>query len=81
MLERFFKACVAVTADARRRDQITAALTVARVPYTYRVKDVNRRNVFDQGRTGSLGIRPQYVTEIFVDKENAARAQALLRTL
>lgn len=30
---------------------------------------------------GTLGIKPQYVTEVFVDKENAAMALHIIHTL
>ena len=46
-----------------------------------KTKDVNRRNTFDQARIGSLGIKPKYVTEIFVDKENADMALHIVRIL
>ena len=38
-------------------------------------------NTFDQARIGTLGIKPQYVTEVFVDKENADMALHILHTL
>ena len=44
-------------------------------------KDVNRRNTFDQARIGTLGIKPKYITEIFVDKENADMALHIVHTL
>ena len=66
MLERFFKSQVAAVSD----------------PYQCnRIKDVNRRNTFDQARIGTLGIKPKYVTEIFVDKENADMALHIVHIL
>ena len=41
----------------------------------------NRHNTFDQARIGTLGIKPQYVTEVFVDKENADMALHIIHTL
>ena len=38
-------------------------------------------NTFDQARIGTLGIKPQYVTEVFVDKENADMALHIIHTL
>ena len=40
-----------------------------------------RRNAFDQARIGTLGIKPKYITEVFVDKENAEMALHIVRTL
>ena len=42
---------------------------------------VNRHNTFDQARIGTLGIKPRYVTEVFVDKENADMALHIIHTL
>jgi len=44
-------------------------------------KDANRRNAFDQARIGTLGIKPKYITEVFVDKENAEMALHIVHTL
>ena len=42
-------------------------------------------SVFDATRMraqiGTFGIKPQYITEIFVDKENAELASHIIRTL
>lgn len=78
MLEQFFKACVAVVSDPFQCNQMTDALTAAGIEFYCRSRDVNRRNPFDQARMGTLGIKPKYVTEIFVDKENAEMAQHIL---
>ena len=50
-----------------------------------KTKDVNQRSVFDATRMraqiGTFGIKPQYITEIFVDKENAELASHIIHTL
>lgn len=78
MLEQFFKSRVATVLDSAYCHRITDALTAAGIKYYCKTRDVNQRNVFDAARmrsqTGSFGINPQYITEIFVDKENAELA-------
>ena len=74
MLEQFFKSQVAAVSDPYQCNRITDALAAAGIKFYCKTKDVNRRNTFDQARIGSLGIKPKYVTEIFVDKENADMA-------
>ena len=71
MLERLFKSQVAMVSDSDQCNRITDALTEAGIKFYCKTKDVNRRNTFDQARIGTLGIKPKYVTEVFVDKENA----------
>ena len=74
MFEQFFKSQVAAVSDPYQCNRITDALAAAGIKFYCKTKDVNRRNTFDQARIGSLGIKPKYVTEIFVDKENADMA-------
>lgn len=81
MLERFFKSQVATVSDSAQRHRITDALTAAGIKCYCKTKDVNQRGVFDQSRLGTLGVTPHYVTEIFVDKENAEFALHLIHTL
>ena len=81
MLEKLFKTCVATVSDAEHCRQIMNALTAAGIPYRCRTKDVNQRNAFDQRRFGTLGIKPKYITEIFVDKENAELALHVVHTI
>ena len=57
------------------------ALTATGIAYTCKTEDLNQRNAWDQGRTGSLGLRPKLVTEIFVAKEDADRARQVVRGL
>ena len=81
MLEQFFKALVATISDPYQCNRITDALAVAGIKFYCKTKDVNRRTTFDQARMGTLGIKPKYVTEIFVDKENAEIAAHIIHTL
>ena len=81
MLERFFKSQIAAVSDPCQCSHITDALAAAGIRFYCKTKDVNRRNTFDQARIGTLGIKPKYITEIFVDKENAAIAFHIVRTL
>ena len=81
MLEQFFKSQVAAVSDPYQCNRITDALAAAGIKFYCKTKDVNRRNAFNQARTGTLGIKPKYVTEIFVDKENADIARYILHSL
>ena len=74
MLEHFFKSLVATVSDPYQCNRITDALAAAGIKFYCKSKDVNRHNTFDQARIGTLGIKPRYVTEVFVDKENADMA-------
>ena len=42
---------------------------------------ISIRNAFDQARTGSLGIKSKFVTEILVDKKDAEVAMHIVRTM
>ena len=42
---------------------------------------MDKDEVIDQARIGTLGIKPKYITEIFVDKENADMALHIVHTL
>lgn len=81
MFERLLKAQVATVSDTDHRNRITDALPAAGIPCYCKTKDVNQRNAFDQRRFGTLGIKPKYITEIFVDKENAEMALHIIHTL
>ena len=81
MLERFFKSQIATVSDPDQCSRITDALAAAGIKFYCKTKDVNRRNAFDQARIGTLGIKPKYITEIFVDKENADMAFHIVHTL
>ena len=81
MLERFFKSQIATVSDPDQYNRITDALAAAGIKFYCKTKDVNRRNAFDQARIGTLGIKPKYITEVFVDKENADMAFRIVRTL
>lgn len=85
MLEQFFKSRVATVSDSAYCHRITGALTSAGIQCYCKTKDVNQRSVFDaarmQAQIGTFGIKPQYVTEIFVDKENAELAFHIIHTL
>lgn len=77
----FFKSLVATVSDPYQCNRITDALAAAGIKFYCKSKDVNRHNTFDQARIGTLGIKPQYVTEVFVDKENADMALHIIHTL
>lgn len=81
MLEQFFKSQVAAVSDPYQCNRITDELAAAGIKFYCKTKDVNRRNTFDQARIGTLGIKPKYITEIFVDKENADMALHIVHTL
>ena len=85
MLERFFKSQVATVSDSTYCHRITDALTAAGIKCYCKTKDVNQRSVFDATRMraqiGTFGIKPRYITEIFVDKENAELASHIIHTL
>ena len=81
MLEEFFKSQVEAVSDPYQCNRITDAVAVAGIKFSCKTKDVNRRNTFDQARIGTLGIKPKYITEIFVDKENADMALHIVHTL
>ena len=81
MLEQFFKSQVAAISDPYQCNRITDALAAAGIKFYCKTKDVNRRNAFDQARIGTLGIKPKYITEVFVDKENAEMALHIVHTL
>ena len=81
MLELFFKSLVATVSDPYQCNRITDALAAAGIKFYCKSKDVNRHNTFDQARIGTLGIKTRYVTEVFVDKENADMALHIIHTL
>ena len=81
MLEHFFKSLVATVSNPYQCNRITDALAEAGIKFYCKSKDVNRHNTFDQARIGTLGIKPKYVTEVFVDKENADMALHIIHTL
>lgn len=81
MLEQFFKSQVAAVSDPCQCNLITDALAAAGIKFYCKTKDVNRRTTFDQARMGTLGIKPHYVTEVFVDKENSEMALHIIHSL
>ena len=81
MLEQFFKSQVTAVSDPYQCNRITDALAAAGIKFYCKTRDINRRNTFDQARMGTLGIKPQYVTEVFVDKENTEMALHIVHTL
>lgn len=81
MLEHFFKSQVATISDLYQCNRITDALAAAGIKFYCKTRDINRRNTFDQARMGTLGIKPQYVTEVFVDKENTEMALHIVHAL
>ena len=81
MFDHFFKTRVAAVSDAEELKRMKDALSAAGIRYECRMKDLNRRNAFDQARTGGLGIKPKFVTEILVDKKDAEAAMHIVRTM
>ena len=81
MLEQFFKSQVTAVSDPYQCNRITDALAAAGIKFYCKTKDVNRRTTFDQARMGTLGIKPRYITEIFVYKENAEMALHIIYSL
>lgn len=81
MLEQFFKSQIAIVSDPDQCSRITDALAATGIKFYCKTKDVNRRNAFDQARIGTMGIKPKYITEVFVDKENADMALHIVHTL
>lgn len=85
MLEQFFKSRVATVSDSAYCHRITDALTETGIKCWCKTKDANQRSVFDatrmQAQIGTFGIKPRYITEIFVDKENAELASHIIHTL
>lgn len=85
MLEQFFKSRVATVSESTYCHRITDALTAAGIKCYCKTKDANQRSVFDATRMraqiGNFGIKPRYITEIFVDKENAELASHIIHTL
>ena len=85
MFEQFFKSQVAAVSDPYQCNRITDALAAAGIKFYCKTKDVNQRSVFDATRMraqiGTFGIKPQYITEIFVDKENADMALHIVHSL
>ena len=63
---------MATVSDAEKLNRMKDALSAAGIRYECRMKDLNRRNAFDQARTGGLGIKPKFATEILVDKKDVA---------
>ncbi len=47
MFDHFFKTCVAAVSDAEELNRVKDALSAAGIRYESRMKDLNRRNVFD----------------------------------
>lgn len=81
MFDHFFKTCVATVSNAEELNRMKEVLSEVGIRYECRMKDLNRRNVFDQARTGSLGIKPKFVTEILVAKKDAEAATHIVRTM
>ena len=81
MLEQFFKSQVATVSDPYQCSRITDVLADAGIKFYCKTKDVNCRNTFDQARIGTLGIKSQYVTEVFVDKETVDMALHIVHAL
>lgn len=81
MFDHFFKTCVAMVSDAEKLNRMKDALSAAGIRYECRMKDLNRRNAFDQARIGSLGIKPKFVMEILVGKKDAEVAMHIVRTM
>ena len=73
MLEQLFKSQIATVSDPYQCNCITDALAAAGIKFYCKTND--------QARIGTLGIKPKYITEVFVDKENAEMALHIVHTL
>lgn len=76
-----FKSQIATVSDPYQCNRITDALAAVGIKFYCKTKDANRRNAFDQARIGTLGIKPKYIAEVFVDKENVEMALHIVHTL
>lgn len=81
MFDHFFKTRIATISNAEELNRIKDALITAGISYDCMVRDLNRRNAFDQARMGSLGIKPKFVTEIFVDRKDVEAALHIVRAI
>ena len=80
MFEWLAKSHVATVANINSKTKIIYALNAANIRYYLKCRDINRYSATKRGRIGKIGIKPKYVTEIFVDKCNFLESKsALLR--
>lgn len=63
------------------KTKIIYALNAANIRYYLKCRDINRYSATKRDRIGKIGIKPKYVTEIFVDRENADMAKTIVRAL
>lgn len=63
------------------KTKIIYALNTANIRYYLKCRDINRYSATKRDRIGKIGIKPKYVTEIFVDRENADMAKTIVRAL
>ena len=81
MLEQLFKSQIATVSDPYQCNCITDALAAAGIKFYCKTKDANRRNSFVQFRLLTGRLHTKYITEVFVDKENAEMALHIVHTL
>lgn len=81
MFEWLAKSHVATAANINSKTKIIYALNAANIRYYLKCRDINRYSTTKRDRIGKICIKPKYVTEIFVDRENADMAKMIVRAL
>ena len=80
MFEWLAKSHVATAANINSKTKIIYALNATNIRYYLKCRDINRYTT-KRGRIEKISIKPKYVTEIFVDRENADMAKTIVRAL
>ena len=81
MFEWLAKSHVATAANINSKTKIIYALNATNIRYYLKCRDINRYSTTKRGRIEKIGIKPKYVTEIFVDRQNADMAKTIVRAL
>lgn len=68
-------------ANINSKTKIIYALNATNIRYYLKCRDINRYSTTKRGRIEKISIKPKYVTEIFVDRENADMAKTIVRAL
>ena len=80
MFEWLAKSHVATAANINSKTKIIYALNAANIRYYLKCRDINRYSATKRDRIVKIGIKPKYVTEIFMDKCDFLESKsALLR--
>lgn len=81
MFEWLAKSHVATAANINSKTKIIYALNATNIRYYLKCRDINRYSTTKRGRIEKISIKSKYVTEIFVDRENADMAKTIVRAL